>query len=226
MTPLMWLALAAIAFVGTHLLLSHPLRAPLIARLGERRFPAVYVPVALVTFGTMVVAAARTPHGMPLWVAGDGVWAAATLLMWFGTILFVGSFKRNPAFPNRSGEPVIRIGPASDAFAITRHPMNWAFAIWGIVHIAVVATASAIIIGAAIVFLAIVGSAGQDAKKKRLIGAPWQDWIRRTSFIPFGRGVTWPGTVAVVGGTLLFLLVTWAHQLVAPIPAGIWRWIG
>ena len=28
--------------------------------------------------------------------------------------------------------------------------------------------------------------------------------------------------VALIGGTLLFLIATWAH----PIPAGIWRWIG
>ena len=28
--------IAAIAFVGTHFLLSHPLRAPLVARVGDR----------------------------------------------------------------------------------------------------------------------------------------------------------------------------------------------
>ena len=28
-------------------------------------------------------------------------------------------------------------------------------------------------------------------------------------------------TVALVGGTLLFLIATWVH----PVPAGIWRWI-
>ena len=30
--------ISAAAFVGTHFLLSHPLRAPLVARIGERGF--------------------------------------------------------------------------------------------------------------------------------------------------------------------------------------------
>ena len=225
MTPLAWLALAAITFVGSHLLLSHPLRGPLAARLGEKGFMAVYVPVALVTFGLMWLAASRTPPELPLWVAGDGLWAVATLLMWLGSILFVGSFRRNPALP-RPGGPPTEIAPPTGVFRITRHPMNWGFAIWGIVHIAVIADPSGMIIGAAILVLALVGSAGQDSKKRRQIGAAWEEWVRRTSFVPFGRGLAWPGAFAFVGGTLFFLLATWLHQRMAPMPAGIWRWIG
>lgn len=35
-------ALAAAAFVGSHFALSHPLRGPLVARLGERGFLLLY----------------------------------------------------------------------------------------------------------------------------------------------------------------------------------------
>lgn len=224
--PLSLLALTSALFVGSHLLLSHPLRGPLVAKLGERGFLAVYALVALITFGLMVGASIWTPPEPPLWAAGEGLWAAATMLMWFGTILFVGSFRSNPAFPNPGGGPVKEIGRPHGVFAITRHPMNWGFAIWGLVHIAVVATPSSIIVASAIVFLALVGSAGQDIKKRRLVGHAWEEWMNRTSFVPFANGITWPGGVAAIGGTALFLLVTWVHQLVAPIPAGIWRWIG
>ncbi len=185
MSPLGWLLLAAAVFVSSHLALSHPLRQPLVDRLGEKRFPAVYVPVALVTFGLMVAAAVWTPQEQPLWAAGDGLW----MLMWFGSILFIGSFQRNPAFPSRSGEPIRKIGEARGVFAITRHPMNWGFAIWGIVHMAVVATPSAIVVGGAFLFLAIVGSIGQDAKKSQLIGSPWDDWVRRTCSSRSGAGL-------------------------------------
>lgn len=225
MPPIAWLAVAALTFVGTHLLLAHPLRAPLVARVGERRFPAIYVPVALVTFGLMVAAAVWTPQEPPLWFPGNGLWAAATLLMWFGSILFVGSFQNNPALPRPGGATPRQIGPAEGVLAITRHPMNWAFAIWGLVHIAVIATPSGIIVGGAVLFLALVGSIGQDAKKRRLVGPAWDEWIARTSFIPFGNGFARPGARALIGGTIMFLAVTWAHQLVAPIPAGIWRWM-
>ena len=39
--------LAGIAFLGTHFLLSHPLRAPLVARVGEQAFLGLYSLVAL-----------------------------------------------------------------------------------------------------------------------------------------------------------------------------------
>ena len=38
-------------------------------------------------------------------------------------------------------------------------------------------------------------------------------------------GVANPGTVALIGGTLLFFVATWAHAL-GGMPAGFWRWIG
>ena len=34
-----------------------------------------------------------------LWPVGDGLWLLGSLLMWLGSILFVGSFVRNPALP-------------------------------------------------------------------------------------------------------------------------------
>ena len=33
-----WLAVAMASFVGTHLIMSHPLRAPLVAAVSERGF--------------------------------------------------------------------------------------------------------------------------------------------------------------------------------------------
>ena len=35
----------------------------------------------------------------PLWIAGEAGWLGGTLLMWIGSILFVGSFVGNPALP-------------------------------------------------------------------------------------------------------------------------------
>jgi uncharacterized membrane protein len=107
-------------------------------------------------------------------------------------------------------------------FAITRHPMMWGFALWAIVHAIVLSTFASLTISATILFLALVGAAGQDRKKARLIGEPWRDWMRRTSFVPFGRGFASPGAFALVGGTLLWLAATWAHGALGYRPAGIW----
>jgi uncharacterized membrane protein len=107
-------------------------------------------------------------------------------------------------------------------FAITRHPMMWGFAAWAIVHLIVVATPKALVLDGAILVLAIGGSVGQDAKKRKLMGERFHEWTAQTAFVPFSRGVANPGIVGLVGGTLLFLLATWAH----PMPVGFWRLIG
>ena len=219
MPPQMGLFISSIAFVGTHFLLSHPLRRPLVRPLGERAFQGVYSLVALITFGLMVYfyrMIGREPER--LWDAGDAGWIAGTILMWIASILFVGSFLGNPALP---GAPGPRGGPKG-VFSITRHPMMWSFAIWAAVHLMILAMPKALVFDGAIIFLALAGAAAQDRKKAALMGDNWHDWTAQTAFVPFTRGLAYPGTVALVGGTVLFLVATWLH----PMPAGIWRWIG
>jgi uncharacterized membrane protein len=214
----MALLLSAIAFVGTHFLLSHPLRTPLARAVGEGPFRGIYVVVALLTFGLMIWSYHRIGREPPLWVPSDAIWVIASLLMWLASILLVGSFIKNPAFP---GAPGPKGGPTG-VFAITRHPMMWSFALWAIVHAAVVATPKALVLDGAILLLALGGAAGQDVKKRKLMGDAWHEWTAQTAFVPFTRGLANPGLVALIGGTLFFFVVTWAH----PLPAGFWRWIG
>lgn len=223
MTGLACLALAAAAFVGSHFLLSHPLRRPVIDRFGEKGFSAIYVITAFLTLGLTIWAYRALGREPQLWTPDEGLWALASALMWFGSILFVGSFRGNPALPRRPGSgAVVTISEPKGVFSITRHPMMWGFALWAIVHIMVVATPKALLLDGAILLLALGGALLQDRKKRGQLGARWHEWTAQTAFIPFTRGTAYPGTVAAVGGTLLFFLVTWAH----PMPAGFWRWIG
>ena len=221
------LALASLAFVGTHFLLSHPLRASMVAQLGERGFAVVYSLVAIVTFVWMVraygPATAESPQ--PLWDAGRLGFGIATLLMWLGSVLFMGSLRRNPAFPS-PGKKVIQIGEAQGVFAITRHPMMWGFALWAATHAIVNPTVASLVLCTAIAFLALVGAAAQDAKKLKLLGPVWQDWRSRTSFIPYGRGVKSADAFALVTGTILWLGATWAHGALGGQPAGAWAFLG
>lgn len=227
MTPLTLLALAATAFVGTHLLMSHPLRAGLVGALGEKGFAGVYSLVSFATLGAMVhfYHPAREAAPVPRWDAGDAGWWIATLLMWLGSILFVGSLRKNPAFPT-GGAPVSQIGEARGVFAITRHPMLWGFILWAAVHAIVNSTATALVISAAIAFLSLAGGLGQDAKKERLIGEPWRDWESRTAVVPFGRGFALPDAFALIGGTLLWGMATWAHGALGYQPAGLFHFFG
>ncbi len=217
MTVQMGLLLSAIAFVGTHFLMSHPLRASLVRAVGEGPFRGIYSFVAIATFAAMIYFYRKCGREPPLWDAGQAGWIAGTLLMWLGSILFVGSFLGNPALPGARGPS----GGPSGVFAITRHPMMWGFALWAAVHLMLLAMPKALVFDGAIIFLALAGAAGQDRKKAYLMGEAWHEWTAQTAFVPFTRGIANPGAVALVGGTLLFLIATWAH----PVPAGFWRWI-
>ena len=219
------LTAASAAFVGTHFLLSHPLRNGLVQRLGERGFLAFYSLIALVTLVAMVLAYRPASAEVPAlrWSTNDFWWIVATLLMWAGSILFAGSLRRNPAFPANHAS-LAQIGDAEGVFAITRHPMNWGFASWAAVHAIVNATLPSLIVCAAIFILAIGGSIGQDRKKRRLLGNVWREWQSRTSFLPFGRNAALPDAFAVTLGTLIFLTATWAHGALDSRPAGIWAY--
>lgn len=216
---------ATIAFVGTHFLLSHPLRAPLVARLGAAGFQGVYSLVALATFAWLILAIRALPPEPLLWTPADWLWIAGAVLMLLASILFVGSLFGNPALPMPGASEAAAAEPRG-VFAITRHPMMWAFALWGVVHIAVWPTASNIVVGLGVILLALGGSVGQDAKKTRL-NPEWRGWRDRTAFVPFtGTGSAtawWPGAKMVVGGMLLWLVATWLHAPGGAPGVGVWR---
>ena len=218
MPPQMGLFFSAIAFVGMHFLLSHPLRGPMVRSMGEKPFQGLYSLVALISFGLMIYFYRVIGREPPLWNAGDAGWIAGTILMWLASILLVGSFIGNPALP---GAPGPQGGPKG-VLTITRHPMMWSFAIWAAVHLMILGQPKSLVFDGAIMLLALAGAAGQDVKKARAMGDAWHEWTAQTAFVPFTRGLAYPGTVALVGGTMFFLLVTWLHRM----PAGIWRWVG
>lgn len=233
MTEIGQLAAACAAFVGTHFLLSHPLRGPLARAMGEGRFVGLYSLVAFATFGWVIWAWRATPASVPAYLPGEGVWIAATVAMWFASVLLAGSFFGNPALPAPNAAQSALRTPAG-VFAITRHPMMWSIAIWAAVHLAIWPTRENHVLATAMLVLALGGSLGQDVKKARLMGDAWRGWARRTAFVPFAGQVggriawvaAWPGWVALGLGTALWLALTWAHTpLGGRMAAGLWFWL-
>ena len=224
------LALATLAFVGTHLAMSHPLRTRLVQTFGDQWFAALYSAVSFVTLGWMVLAYRATENSYFFWLTPDWAKPAAAGIMLLACILLVGSFFRNPAFPHPGARPRAPRA-ASGVFAVTRHPMNMAFILWALVHIVLLGALPNLIVAGGILVLALVGSIGQDHKKLNVIGEPWRAWMGRTSFVPFGALVTgrakwsalgeaWP---AVLLGLLLWLGVTWLHAPEASPMAALTR---
>lgn len=224
--------LACIAFVGTHFLLSHPLRAPLIRAIGEKGFLGLYSLVAFATLGWIVVAYRAAPPAPLWWAQSDAIWIAGSILTLIAAILLMGSLIRNPALPHPEARAAADVPAATGVFAVTRHPMMWAFALWGVAHILVFPEPSNVAVAGAIVVLALVGAALQDRKKAALQPGFWPEWQRRTSYWPFvaiARGNARFGGFGLhtlAGGLVLWLTATWAHIPLSGWAAGVWRWIG
>lgn len=226
------LALALLAFVGTHFALSHPLRSALVARLGTAGFQALYTLVALATFAWVVSEWRAAPRGDNLWPAGEAAWIAATAVMLAASLLFAGSLAGNPALP-QPGAAALARRPVRGMFALTRHPMMWSFALWALAHALVAPYPASLLLTGGMAFLALAGSAGQDAKKRALMGEAWQDWAARTAFVPFAGQLTgrigwravWPGWAVLLAGVAIWLAASWLHAPLGGIVAGVWAWL-
>lgn len=224
-SALVSLLAAALAFAGTHFALSHPLRGPLVAALGETIFRLVYSLTALATFAWAIAAfRAVGPAGpMPWNGMGEGLWALATLVMLIASVLLAGSFVRNPALPDPRAAKHAASGPHG-VFHVTRHPMMWSFALWAAMHVLLSPTPRQWIMAGAIALLALLGAHLQDRKKEVLMGEAWAGWEAQTSYWPRPGGLLRAGPVAWIGGVIIWLAATYGHIHANGIPAGIWRW--
>ena len=219
------LALATTAFVGSHLAMSHALRVRLVQNMGEAGFTGLYSIVAALTLGWVIFAYRSIEVSVPWWIAPGWWWWVASVLMLLASILLVGAFVRNPAFPH-PGAAKHAAKPPAGVFAITRHPMNMAVILWALVHLSLWWSPRNIVVATGMLVLAVGGSIGQDRRKRALLGKPWRDWEARTSFVPFaallqGRAkwrAALPSPIALGGGLALWLLVAWWHApTVSPI---------
>jgi uncharacterized membrane protein len=218
------LVTASALFVWTHFMMSHPLRAKMVARLGEKGFSAVYSLVSFATLGWMIWEFLNAPIGERWWLPTDGVWIAASLLTLLASVFLIGSFAGNPALPHPGAAALAEREPTG-MFRVTRHPMMWGIALWALAHMLVAPRADSFIFNGAFVFLALAGAAGQDRKKAKNMGAAWQHWTSRTSFWPRLSGLAGIGIRTWLLGLLLWLAATWAHSLASLPAAGIYRWL-
>lgn len=217
------LVVASAAFVGTHFLMSHPMRKEMVRIFRPNGFTLVYSLVSLATFSWMVLEFGRAPKAGPYWPVGDILWAVTCILTLIAAVLFVGSLVRNPSFPGASEK--LAAQQPSGVYRVTRHPMMWSFALWGVAHIIVAPRPDNFILSGAIIFLALAGAKAQEIKKARLVGVEWDAWLRKTTFrIQFGQLLT-AGWAPWAAGLALWLGASWAHQYWGGFAAGVFRWL-
>ena len=219
---------ASISFVGAHFAMSHPLRAGMVGVLGDTGFQAVYSLVIAATMIWMYLAFTAIDTPSVLWQGGytGPAWIAASILTLLAMVLLVGSMTpRNPALTTPGADDAARAEPKG-VFRVTRHPMMWGIALWGLAHIVAAPTERTVTVALAIIVMALVGSHLQDRKKRRLMGEAWAQWESRTSYWPRLSGSAGIGILTWLIALALWLGASWLHTPLGNVAAGVWRWIG
>ncbi len=221
------LIMASALFIGSHFIMSHPARAKMVSVCGAQGFQGVYSLISLALFGWMIWALLKAPRGHILWAPTDAIWIAASIVTLLASVLFMGSFFGNPSLATPSADMAKSLSQKLPAgvFRVTRHPMMWGFALWGIGHILVAPRTENFIFIGSIIFLALAGAAAQDRKKIAQLGDAWRSWQAQTRYWPRLSQLAYTGIRPWLAAILFWLLASWAHSPLGAPLAGIYRWL-
>ena len=219
------MGLAALFWIALHAVIAGPLRAPLVARLGERGCRGVFSLLSAAGLAWLIFAY-RGADFVPLWGALPGARAIAIVLVLIAFVLLV--FSIAPSNPTLAGAELIVKGElsATGIFRITRHPGLWAFALWAAAHLYANGDAASVLLFGAILLTALNGMRSIDRKRQRAMGARWEAFAARTSRLPFaailaGRNELRPGELSLwrlVLGVILFLVALFLHGALGVSP--------
>jgi len=218
------LVLALILFVGGHFLMSHPLRGSLVKAMGENVFRLAYSLVAGIGLVWTIIAYRAAPQ-IEIWPQLEGLRLVVNIVMLFACILMAGSY----VTPNPYMKLYIRapgeVPKVDGVFAITRHPLMWAFGLWALSHLVMNGDLATILLTTSMAFLALIGARFQDAKLVAKHGAHWEGFEHSTSYWPFLALVkgeqSWKsiGIWPFIVGFGLYVLLLIAHQWIGGISA-------
>ena len=224
----MWLA--AVFWLGLHFVVAGPLRSPLVAKLGERYFFGVFSLLSIAGLAWFVVAYRMAPF-VPLWPTIPALGWLVFVLVFLGFLLtVVGTGRMNPT-DTHAPRMIDSKLPVYGIMRVTRHPRLCGISLWAIAHLLVNGQVAAVLMFGALLVTAVNGMVSIDRKRRRRLGAVWDEFEKQTSRLPFAAilaGRTrfelaefqlWQIARAVV----LFAGVFWLHGIVGPSPRFVLR---
>jgi uncharacterized membrane protein len=206
------LVAATVAFLLTHFASSTPLRARLVAAMGEWPYRGLYSLVAFLTIAWMIFAYAGAPRE-PLW---SGWRELPSLVMPLAFVLIACGYWRNPTMVG--ADKLLRSAePARGVIRITRHPIMWGIMLWALAHIAARGDMRALVFFGGFLVLAAVGTVLMDARKRS--NPDWPRFAAVTSHVPFvaiarrRNRIVWReiGWLRPAIGIALYVAVLFAH---------------
>ena len=184
MNPVAAIGLLAVAFVGTHLLMSSDFVRPrLVERIGEQPFRGLYSLLAFATLIPLVAVFGHNKHaGAMLWYLRDMQpirWLTWLMMLAALILLVAGLFNPNPATIGAPSQRRVR-----GILKLSRHPSFVAFALFGFAHMLMNGWVGDLLFFGTFPALGILGGFHQDRRKLREMGETYRRFAAETSFFP------------------------------------------
>jgi uncharacterized membrane protein len=219
------ISLAALFWLILHLVVAGPLRSSLADRLGERLFFGFFSLLSILGLVWFVVAYRAAPLVL-LWPTIPALgWVAVAFVFLGFFLIVVGSGPMNPT-DTRAPRMIDSKLPVYAITRVTRHPRLCGVSLWAIAHMLVNGHLAALLMFGALLVTALNGMVSIDRKRRRMLGAVWDDFETQTSRLPFAAilaGRTrfeptefhvWQFALAVA----LFSGIVWLHGIIGPSP--------
>jgi uncharacterized membrane protein len=182
---MMMLAIAGLAFLAIHVVPATPLRRSVTAAIGESAYLGLFSVISLVLIWLWVRAFNATGPDTALWTyPAWWPWLKAVVLALAAILAVAGLSSPNPTLPNK-GQLLDRPGVGAGIFAVTRHPLMWAFGLWGTAHFISQPNWRGFWFFGLFAVTALLGAVLQEKRKAEEYGASWQRFAAKTSFVPF-----------------------------------------
>jgi uncharacterized membrane protein len=213
---------AAAVFVLIHLLISGTrLRGVLVGVVGEPAYMGLFslASVAVIVWLSMAYGAARGT-GPVYWTVPETTrWAQAGIQLLALLFVVPGLLTPNPTSVKQEGAVE---KPVTGMLRITRHPFLWGVVIWAAGHLLLNGDAPSLILFGSMAVLGVFGTYSIDAKRKAALGAPYEDFMARTSNIPFAAIVQsrQPLKILEIGwwrlaaAVVIWATLLWGHGMI------------
>jgi uncharacterized membrane protein len=222
------LAATAVFVLGHLALSSQPLRTPLIERLGEGGFRALYSVLVLAAFVWMLLAYGRAPRS-DLWLPPEWMRWVVVALMPLAVFLVVGGLTTQSPTLVGGDKAMERAGSRTVVqgfLTISRHSFLCGTALWAFLHLLANGDDATIILAGGILVLSLAGMVHIDQKRQVSLGAAWGPIALTTSRLPFlaavqgrtdidWRGIGWWRPLLAL---VLYLLLLFGHPHIAGAP--------
>jgi uncharacterized membrane protein len=221
MDPVASIALWAILFIGTHLVISSTaVRPRLIAAVGEQPYRGIYSLVSFATLIPLIIVFARHKHSGELlfYARADTPVRWLAWIMMLLALIFLVSGLVTPS-PAGMVLPAGGVQPPHGLLKVSRHPAFVSFALFGFAHMLMNGWVGDLIFFATFPALGIIGGMHQDSRKLRDLGEPYRNFMSQTSFFPGAAIISgkqkwtaadtpWAGILA---GALLTIIIVIVH---------------